>query len=923
MNLNARSIINKTADLESLIITYKPHILIITETWLHCDIGDSEITPPGFKVYRKDRGSRGGGVAILFLESLRVVRLPDMDGLECVVVKAIFEELHIIIGAFYRPPSCDTFVEIFNEFLCSYGKHSSNMLLAGDFNFPSVDWQNDVPEALSAGSEPFVDCVVLHGLTQLVTTPTRVQNEAESVLDLFLVNNGIMRRNPQVEVFQGISDHKITCLTMQLNAPLQATKEQRLIPDFTRASDVDILDVLDSSFPEFVSMCGSKEYSIDHIWGFFKSVVFDTMNKFVPFRRKVLRQDNPWMNKEIVRMGRKLKKQRKQCKQRPSTAASDRMHDLRMQLKNKIKTAKEHYQQVSLKEFMISSPDKFWRYLAPKKNTVISLYVDDEPVYDSLDVADALNRYFCSVFTDDDGNIPQFPSFIEVPPISDVCVNEEGVFSLLLHLNVKKSPGVDGIPNAFLVRYAEWCAKYLCLLFNKSLECSELPEDWVYAKITPIPKGNENRSHLSSYRPISILSTCVKTLEHIIFKHISQFLESNCIVDARQHGFRRGRSTVTQLLETVHDFAATLDKRGQVDVIFLDFEKAFDRVSHSKLLSKLTAILKNETLVAWIKSYLSYRQQSVAVNGACSAASPVLSGVPQGSVLGPLFFLVFINDIVHDIPVKIKLFADDCVLYNEICNHNDQAVLNASLEKIQTWCTRWQMTLNYKKTVSMTITRKKAPLKHTYQINNHSLAEVSCFKYLGVLITSDLKWNEHVTYIQKKAMRKLGYLRRMLPKASQDTKLLAYKTYIRPLLEYASIIWDPYTLVNTNKLESIQRKAARFVYSSYSWKTSPTSLLRRAGLESLAVRRYHDRLKFFYLMYNDRLQIDKEAYIQPSICRPTRSNRPMKVAEFSCKTNVFKNSFFPRTCHEWNLLPANVVQCSDVSSFLRALLNSA
>lgn len=182
-------------------------------------------------------------------------------------------------------------------------------------------------------------------------------------------------------------------------------------------------------------------------------------------------------------------------------------------------------------------------------------------------------------------------------------------------------------------------------------------------------------------------------------------------MDTRQHGFRQGRSTVTQLLETVHDFAATLDKRGQVDIIFLDFEKAFDPVSHSKLLSKLTAILKNETLVALIKLYLSYRQRSVTVNGACSVASSVLPGVPQGSVLGPLFFLVFINDIVRDIQVKIKLFADDCVLYNEIYNHNDQVVLNASLEKIQTWCTRWQMTLNYKKNCFNDHYTQKGPIE--------------------------------------------------------------------------------------------------------------------------------------------------------------------------------------------------------------------
>lgn len=200
--------------------------------------------------------------------------------------------------------------------------------------------------------------------------------------------------------------------------------------------------------------------------------------------------------------------------------------------------------------------------------------------HDKPSIANALNQYFCSMFTEDDGNTPQVVSCDEVPPISDVCVYEEGVFSLLLHLDIKKSQGVDGIPNAFLVRYAEWCAKYLCLVFSKSLERAELPKDWVYAKITPIPKGNENRSHLSAYRPISILSACIKTLEHIIFKHISEFLENNCILDTRQHGFPRGRSTVTQLLETVHDCAAILDKHGQVDIIFLDFEKAFDRVSH-------------------------------------------------------------------------------------------------------------------------------------------------------------------------------------------------------------------------------------------------------------------------------------------------------------------------------------------------------
>lgn len=183
----------------------------------------------------------------------------------------------------------------------------------------------------------------------------------------------------------------------------------------------------------------------------------------------------------------------------------------------------------------------------------------------------------------------------------------------------------------------------------------------------------------SAYRPISLLCACVKVLEHIIFKHISVFIESNGLIDSRQHGFRRGLSTVTQLLEMVHDLAISLDNQNQIDILFLDFEKAFDRVSHRKLLIKLKPILKNDSLLAWIEAYLNCRYQCVTVNGSSSPSAPVESGIPQGSILGPLFFLVFINDIVHDIPVKIQLFADDCVLYVEVNACSDQVLLNNSI----------------------------------------------------------------------------------------------------------------------------------------------------------------------------------------------------------------------------------------------------
>ena len=223
----------------------------------------------------------------------------------------------------------------------------------------------------------------------------------------------------------------------------------------------------------------------------------------------------------------------------------------------------------------------------------------------------------------------------------------------------------------------------------------------------------------------------------------------------------------------------------------------------------------------------------------------------------------------------------------------------------------------------MTITRQNKPLEFTYFINNQPLSLVHSYKYLGVMITSDLRWNEHVTFIAKKAYRQLGYLRRTLGHSTTEIKLLAYRTFIRPILEYASAAWDPWTVSNKLKLESIQRKSVRFIYNSYSWKTSPSHLLQKAGLEKLETRRCHDRLKLFYLVYHKKLRVDSSAFIAPAISRFTRSLHAKKVAELKCRTNTFTYSFFPRTIVEWNALSAHVVERPNIDSFLQAIRNEA
>lgn len=237
---------------------------------------------------------------------------------------------------------------------------------------------------------------------------------------------------------------------------------------------------------------------------------------------------------------------------------------------------------------------------------------------------------------------------------------------------------------------------------------SKLPGDWKAARISPVFKKG-NRLSPQNYRPISLTSSCCKLIEHIIATQIVNFLDQHSILTQFQHGFRKGYSTVTQLVTVIHSFALNLDNNRQTDIIFLDFSKAFDRVPHDKLIQKLKRIGLPDILVNWIAEYLTNRSQFVAINDHRSPSLHVSSGVPQGSVLGPLLFLIYINDIVNVITptVQIRLFADDCVLFRDIYSVHDQNELNTNLSNIDQWCNEWGMTLNVDKSVCMRLTRQK------------------------------------------------------------------------------------------------------------------------------------------------------------------------------------------------------------------------
>ena len=279
-------------------------------------------------------------------------------------------------------------------------------------------------------------------------------------------------------------------------------------------------------------------------------------------------------------------------------------------------------------------------------------------------------------------------------------------------------------------------------------------------------------------------------MECLIHQELSQFLSNNNKLITSQHGFRSKHSCRTQLLETVHHWANALDQRSSVHVIFLDFSKAFDTVPHLKLCAKLDNIGVRGNILSWIKAFLTNRQR-VCVDGRSSDWSSISSGVPQGSILGPLLFLIYINDITHSLNSEARLFADDCTLYRTVSSAEDCVLLQSDLAKVYSWTQMWQLSLNTSKCKVLNISNKRTPPTYRYNINNTPLEFVEKMKYLGIYINRHLRWNDHVSYASHKATRILNLLRRSMYRCSKSAKERAVSALVRPHLEYVAPVGNP------------------------------------------------------------------------------------------------------------------------------------
>ncbi len=387
-----------------------------------------------------------------------------------------------------------------------------------------------------------------------------------------------------------------------------------------------------------------------------------------------------------------------------------------------------------------------------------------------------------------------------------------------------------------------------------------------------------------------------------------------------QHGFRSGYSCKTQLINTYQDLYQALDNNIQTDIAILDFSKAFDVVPHKRLMHKLHHYGIRGSVHKWIGNFLQNRKQCVVVDNTKSSSVRVTSGVPQGTCLGPILFLTYINDISTNVNCQIRLFADDCLLYKTIKSEQDQLTLQHDLNTLEQWSKTWGMSFNPSKCYILS-TSKKDPKHHRfYTLCGEVLEHHTDNAYLGVLLNQHISFTNHINNINSKANSTLGFLSRNLRRCPPKLRETAYKSLVRSKLEYASIVWDPHQQKDIDKLERTQRKAARFVYRDYSRNTSVTELLRKLQWSPLAERRRQQRLVFMYKILNGHVKgLDTENVLVRNTNKTRRGASGNCFNIINAKSQQYKHSYYPRTIRDWNPLPDNSKNQTTINGFKAAI----
>ena len=932
ISLNFQSIKNKKPELDLLLDTTKPDVIIGTETWLDSSISSSEYFPAGrYNVYRRDRppnskGQSHGGVLIAINSEFDSTEVNSLQT-DCEIVwveLTIQNSRKLLLSSFYRPqPNDDVSLEKLNQSLKRLNPNSKSIIIvSGDFNLGHIDWTSSsiIPGKPNVKQhQDILDIIADHSLTQIVDKPTR----NDKTLDLIITNYPSIVDNFETIPPIGEADHDI--LSLEITVSLRRCKHKpRQVLKYSKANWDNIKQDLKTIYHKINQSQDSQD--IDSMWNLFKDGLQMSISKNIP--SKTTKYDNklPWISDELRKKMNKYRRKlrKRQSKQKPK---SEELKKLKREIQKEQRQGYWRYIENMIFDIPIPDqesnrftkyPKNLFSYIKTQKTesqTTPPLRSNGILKADARSKAEILNNQFQKSFTPD--NADPIPDKGQSPHrlMQNINITETGIKKLLNNLKPHKAAGPDKIPSRILKECSEVISPILLIIFRKSLSCGKIPSEWKHANICPVYKKGDKHDPIN-YRPISLTCICCKLLEHIISSNVMSHLENNNILYDLQHGFRPSRSCETQLISFLQHVSQSNNQNIQTDVVIMDFAKAFDKVPHQHLLYKLKYYGISCNAYDWISDFLTDRTQTVVLEGEMSSKAPVTSGVPQGTVLGPILFLIYINDFPEYLQHStLRLFADDSIIYKEIKTINDAQNLQLDLDAACRWEKDWLMHFHPDKCNVISITQKRKPIHFTYKLHDHPLAKVEHSKYLGITLQSNLKWNKHINSITNKANQSLGFLKRNLKIKSSAVKSHAYKAFVRPKLEYASAVWDPHTRTQINQIEKVQRRAARYVTNRYHNTSSVTDMLQNLNWPSLEIRRTRVRLIMFYKIIHHVVAIHPLDTLLLPTTTITRYNSSHTYQHIRTDKDSYKYSFYPRTIIQWNILPIHVHEAVTVDAF--------
>ena len=929
----------------------KPQIMAFSETRLHEN--DKAPSLEGYHEFKRtDSATDRGGVGFYVSEeidfSVRTDLSMDMDRVEDLWIELEIdkkcyhkENSHsekYVIGNVYRHPGSQ--YKLFCDNLCkileTLNKLKTKYILLGDFNIDMLKYN------LATNVSNYANSLHSMGCNIHIDKPTRVEKNTATCIDHVYSNLSPDRLSNRI-VMSDVSDHfSILTKIPDADKPNERSKmfyrRSKLTSEKWEQFNLELKTILRQNIDR--GKIVDPNSAADCIMSTYHSLI----EKYMPIKSLSRKQkrffNKPWITKGIkisIRTKNKMFKLSKDCPETPIIEKYKAYRNLLTRLK--IRARNNYYSALAVDYG--NDKSKIWRLVKEitkrKKitNNSIKTVIDKDgnKLHDSKLIANSLNEHFSTI---GEKMASEFANDINSKnPLDYITTEVENYFipsptntseilKLISRLSDKKASGYDSISNVVLKNTRNVVAPYIVALFNTCMTSGVFPQSFKKAQVVPLFKGGE-KFNRSCYRPISLLPAIGKLLEKVVSIRTTEFLNDNNVLSSHQFGFREGYSTEYAILDIYEKLLSNLDKGFSSCAIFLDLAKAFDSVDHEILLSKLSKYGIRGNILIFFKSYLTSRSQFVKLGRIESSILPIKFGVPQGSILGPLLFLLFINDLPNATNLFIKLFADDTFL----CAQNQDvdllvAEVNLELNKVYHWLVSNKLTLNMGKTKFMIVTNKKLKsYKPSIIINGKPMKECDHYKYLGVIMDKNLSWKPHIDYICKKISKACGSLANLRYCVNIDLLREVYHSLIHSYLRYGIIVWGNSSPSNLQPLKCLVNRAVRIITFAPFGRVDLHPLYSCLKILDVDKVKYLEISKYLYKLKKNLLPTKIGGFFEVKNNCPTHSyslrNRERPVSQIVPRLASGQNSIQYRGEQIWDEIPEIIQNCSSLNKFKKAM----